>query len=191
MQVSTGELGLCAAIKIWVDLGLCSILYSWVSGAAWDVVECLGHPPRSGGDVVQVWEILMQLPVQVSWDALEHWKGQQRFMSKQLNQAQLLTDSGAKVWFHEAVSRCPLSSEVLGSLSFTDFNRCVDPGSRVDTCIFTCLCLPILMLTEFFQKYMRNSDSAKSFICPIFRLTGHQLIAMYIWIWLWNWVVYR
>lgn len=52
----------------------------------------------------------------------------------------------------------------------------MDPDSHVDACIFTRLCLPILMLTEFFQKYLRNSDSAKSFIYPIFRLTGCELI---------------
>lgn len=34
----------------------------------------------------------------------------------------------------------------------------------------------VLMLTEFFQKYLRNAGSAKSFIYPIFRLTGCQLI---------------
>lgn len=33
MQVSTRELGLRTAIKIWVDLGFCSILYSSGSGA--------------------------------------------------------------------------------------------------------------------------------------------------------------
>lgn len=49
MQVPTGELGLGTAIKIWVDLGLSSVLYSRVSGAAWDVFEWLGHLPRAGG----------------------------------------------------------------------------------------------------------------------------------------------
>lgn len=32
-----------------MDLGFYSVLYSWVSGAAWDVVKCLGHQPRVGG----------------------------------------------------------------------------------------------------------------------------------------------
>lgn len=49
MQVSTGHLGLCTAIKIWVDLRLSSVLYALVSGAAWDVFVRLEHLPRVGG----------------------------------------------------------------------------------------------------------------------------------------------
>lgn len=66
---------------------------------------------------------------------------------------------------------------MLGYLNFTDFNRHVDPSSHIDTCMFTSQHLPIFKLTEFFQKYLRNPDSAKSFIYPVFRPTGHQLIS--------------
>lgn len=64
---------------------------------------CLGQQPRAGLDVlqalselVQAWEILMQLPGQVLQDAVILLRGQQRCVSKQLNAHQLLTARGAK-----------------------------------------------------------------------------------------------
>lgn len=58
---------------------------------------CLGHVPRAGLDMVQAWEMLMQLPGQVLKDAIILLRRQQRSMSKQQNEHQLLTASGAKV----------------------------------------------------------------------------------------------
>lgn len=107
MHGSTGELGLCAAAKLWVHLGLCALFNTAMCRM---LLGCcfLGHLPRAGLDMVQAWEILMQLPGQVLQDAVVLLRGQQRFMSKQLNEHQLLTASGAKVWFYGLVRTCPL-----------------------------------------------------------------------------------
>lgn len=89
-----------------MDLGLSSVLYSWLSEAPWDVVKHLGHLWGAAGHMVQVWEILVQLLMQVSWDASKRLIGQQRFTSEHPNPAQLPTDSGAEVisWGSEQVT---------------------------------------------------------------------------------------
>lgn len=89
-----------------MDLGLNSVLYSWMSDAPWDVVKHLGHLWRAAGHMVQVWEVHVQLLMQVSWDASKHLIAQQRFTSEHLNPAQLPTGSGAEVisWGSEQVT---------------------------------------------------------------------------------------
>lgn len=47
--------------------------------------------------MVQTWEMLMQMPGKVLQDAVVLLRGQQRSVSKQQNEHQLFTASGAKV----------------------------------------------------------------------------------------------